>query len=293
MNCKIVYNQYELEGCGYAENKNLALVKALSEMLERCCLVDNNITHSNGLAAGPSLRIAKENAISELIERDLFFSIYLTNSTKFKLSQQQLENIKTPIFNSLYLFSKQNKINLESYILGTVNEFLGLAIIAYGEKAPQKFGLSIGLSCSKNIKKNFESAAIECLRKVVWTQKTNKIKSLNLKEFLRIKNPCSMDHTRLALNLEYAELFKQNWNQKCDSKKYNDYSLKNLDINTVELFLDKNIFRDVPITFARAQSDKLQNVIVGLPNIKKLNMSRLESFYESASFEINRLPHPL
>jgi len=83
-------------GRGTSFDKNMALIKACSEAIERFFLHKNKFATSNGMATHINENLAREAATLELIERDLFLCRYLTQTPfcEIQYSNQLFDNLK-------------------------------------------------------------------------------------------------------------------------------------------------------------------------------------------------------
>lgn len=82
--------------CGEANDANLAMTKAVAELLERAALVQWNRSHpeniksSNGWAAHQSIEDAKQAAMLELIERDAVLAQWYSSTPFLEIDPQDL-----------------------------------------------------------------------------------------------------------------------------------------------------------------------------------------------------------
>ncbi len=73
-NEKIIY------GFGDDEKHSLAALKSISEIIERVVVIENCISNSSGVATHLTPDFAKQNAYTELIERDAVMCHWLTKT---------------------------------------------------------------------------------------------------------------------------------------------------------------------------------------------------------------------
>ncbi len=289
------YKGNEFSGRGSAKDKNTALIKALAEVYERCVLIDNNIKHSNGIAAGADLVMAKSNATAELIERDLFFGHYLTKTPAKIMKDTDFNFAECEIYQALSEHNKKNSIKTELFSLGKSFGKCGTVIFCLGEAAKTPFGLILGLGANESMEKSIESAALECLRKTSWLVLLDKRDSVSLDEFSKIDKIKSSDHGRLVLDLGYVKEFKKIWNtQIFNSGTITDYTTSGSNIVASELSLLDPLFEGLPLIFARAVSDRLQSPTYGSASADNVNLTRLQEFKEGFKIEdLVTLPHPM
>ncbi|OYZ24306.1 MAG: hypothetical protein B7Y39_01235 [Bdellovibrio sp. 28-41-41] len=100
-------NGKSMVATGEADNKVLAITKAVAEFIERCTLIDyaeNNkkIKTSNGWAAHTEFKKSQENAIRELVERDAVLRHWYSRTPFVVLNSESLPpSIQTFILDEL------------------------------------------------------------------------------------------------------------------------------------------------------------------------------------------------
>lgn len=275
-------------GRGTSFDSNLSLTKALSEAIERYMVKNLKKENSNGVAVHPVEAYAKQSAINELKERDLFLCHHLTNTPMKLLLIGGLDNNCQAILD----FLEKYYVNVKVFQMGSVNENTICVILDGRNCSTDKFGIIIGASYSEDLNSSIEKAMLEALIDFVSILE-NGVRSISLDEFNQLEYVAPEDHLKVARNIDYANSYFDILEQgKAGSFIRNEHD------NTCEISIESikigKMFDNLDLKMFQAKSDKLQSLYFGKTTNEYLNMKRLKQF-KGTSFstkDINRLPHP-
>lgn len=289
---KFILDGKTYEGRGMSPSSNTAIIKSIVEAIERTTIDCNSLKSSNGVAAHFNIQLAQENALCELIERDIFLCNYLcVNAGVREIENHLLPNV---ILKSLTHFNHDN-VQFKFYQLGTLLQRHVVLAIANGFKSNNPFGCVIGIAANINLESAILSAFNEAARSSVtyvadevcssWNQKTE--------DFFTTKQFSILEHKRLAMTKEHGIKLWEYYLQKKNSpiiESQIDLNRINLSLLTLPVEL-----RNLGISAYQAQSDEVQNLFFGTTEINNINIERLESYSKSkmTANMINFLTHPL
>lgn len=287
------FHNRKLEGRGTSSHQKKALSKAFTELYERCCLVDNHLSHSNGLAAGTTTDMAHNNAICELYERDLFLSHFLSRAPMVQIdNEKRLTQSPTPTLQSLKALAAQCGASAHVFSMGRIQNFYGVAVFVFGLTATPQFGLTLGLGCHSLLHMAANTAAMESIRKLAWILGVKKHDTHTLDTFYDLKKHQVDDHLKLAFNPQYASNLQSYLNITTQQDLIDkDHSPSSLSTQVTPLFLKDPTLSQVPLYFMYATSKQLQSAFTGPTTIDKINRERLSQFGWN-DFK-SSLPHPL
>lgn len=275
-----------VNGSGSDFDKEVALKKALSEFCERAVYKNIGLDESsNGYAAHESLALAQDSSLTELIERDVFLSCWMSKSTPLWLKEKSILEIYPSYTSRADVFGKSG-LNIRIGILGVCQN----VIVLFGELSPKKqskfnFGRIIISSASKSFEYGIHKVIIDLRRAVnfILSQETgcSPVFPQNIKKpfehILYYSNPnCSE-------NLAWLDDFSLN----DDIRVFDSI----LDIQFIE---HVNPYKDlIPVTVVQAKSSNSQDYFVGPTTVEKVNMNRIKSFGVKSFSQINKALHPI
>lgn len=161
LQAKVTFDNKLFYGRGSHPNPEIALNKAITEVIERLHMQFSTADNSNGFAAHFDLHLAKMNAYFELIERDLFFCYFLTE-TKFP----RLKLVEFLFFTEAQKILKCYNIDLRAYCLGKTDDWATTMVVAIGTEFKKPFGFCFGTSTKNTLENSITAGSIECLRQV-------------------------------------------------------------------------------------------------------------------------------
>lgn len=276
---------------------DLAFLKAFLEAVERTFILWNSLPHSNGIAIHIKEEEAISNSVKELIERDLFFCHYLTETPFYSIpnfNQLILSNneVVRSIFSCLRKLESQD-IFFHFLLTKQIGNYLSVVCIGDGENYSQKFGICVGMGCETNLVHAVLKSAIECLRHVVCIIENKENSFLNLQEFLQIETHSIENQLSLANSPNYKKILwdftrtKENLEKDSQSDNIID------SIQTSKLLVP-DYLKDLPLFCYHSHSKMTQDLFFGITTNEKINYKRLSSF---SMKEINfsnvfKTPHP-
>lgn len=278
------YNNIQSLGRGSSSiSKEHAIEIAATEAIERMLSIILKHKNTSGISCHVNLKTAKNNASKELIERHVFLKNFYSNSfvgikyeTVFKEAWKNAGKYFSNIETTNFL------IGIVPFCNQKFNVVMNVTRILKNEKCN---GYIVGLGCNTDLQKASTSAEIEGLRVVSHIAK-NDIRSINLEKFLSLDSPSFEEHMLLALNNDFTFVI--------DSKiaaKFGDVNFDPIEIDTQEISLPPD-FKEIGLFFAKAYSDSVLNLFVGLPDtdFKNKYKSIYPDLYQEKNFKI---PHIL
>lgn len=274
-------SDHKWDGWGWGRSEEIALAKAIAEAMERSVLQQYVFPTSNGLAAHLTPEKAANAARSELIERDLFLSHFLTKTPLQSFKNESDLGSVSKFRNWL----SERGADLKFYNLSD----LGTLCLIDGRRAG--FGFSIGIAIKGSLSESVIASTIEAGRRVhrILTGR-DKLNPMQIEEFLSLGRPSFTDHGRLSLNPAYANQIAFLFETDIE---WTPSLLCEVDVEP--LFLSNSELTPCPLHFARATSPAAQNLFLGAPKIELVNLKRLSEFTgrPMSWADINPLPHPL
>jgi hypothetical protein len=201
----IVVNGRAFIGRGTALGEDLAFVKAGAEAIERAYCAGHNIP-SVGVAVHENELLARENARSELIERDGFFCHFYTKIPFFNSSLHSAELKKNYGFKYALAKLEDQGVELCVHQARTSGQPVFICT-ASGKLSKPAFGGIIGLGSNESNWEAIRSALLECMRNVAAVVSSERAESCTESEFQTIRAPNAADRQRLARNVEYWSAF--------------------------------------------------------------------------------------
>lgn len=269
-------------GWGSAMDADVALAKAVAELVERIVQAERSFSTSNGMATHLTRQQAIDSATSELIERDLFLCHFLTSTPFARISELDGE------IQACVEFFEARGVRSRFFRLGSK----GAVCAMDGLDRIDPFGFVLSTAYKESFKESLLATAISAGRRCHRILSGGKVDSLTLEEFLAIEKPTFRDHGRLALNSKHAIclefLFSGPDSDESIANEKSDFLIEELRPSQFD-------FADVPLTVVRVQSAALQDLFLGKAKPEVVNLSRLSQFTNKV-FEwkqVNLLPHPI
>lgn len=287
--CSLNWEGRRLTAWGADSDPDRSLLKSFAESLERIALFTSDQTNSNGFAAHLNREGADRNARNEVVERDLFFCHFLTDSPFPPLPAEDKAGdwVKTA-----RAWVSGHGARLRFFRLGAT----GALCVIDGLEAPRPYGLLLGLSAQEDPADSIRSAFIEAGRAAHLQFSAPDSPSLTLEQYRELKDPTFSDHGRLALNPDYARRIDQALlSPGSGTPPSSARELARERIRTDEIRIPRPVFEDCPFVIARASSPEAQGLFRGPTTIEKVNLERLRRFSgRDLRFEdLCPLPHPL
>lgn len=279
------------DGRGMSASSEVALTKAIVESIERTAVEFNNLNSSNGLAAHFNFELAKENALCELIERDLFLCNFLTPTSGVK---KLLPEMLFPEISKCMAVLESKNVNLVFFEIGNVCERRVVIAIANGFKCEKPFGCVVGLGSHNKILNAISSAFAEVVRTTVTYIEGEQCDHWEKDEqdFFKSNNFSILEHKNLALSEQYANWL---WDYYQEKEQYpivaNNFRMNDFNFESLKLATD---FKDLGIEVVRVKSNLLQDLFFGKTTYEKINLDRLNNYINgNSSKKINFRTHPL
>lgn len=214
-------------GRGISDDANLSLKKAVFEALERACFLGTKFQTTNGFALADNFDLAKNNAINELIEREIFLRQWNNKISFFAVLNEQTE-LLSDLFYKVYpesievnFFKSKISINKKSLYICKIS----------GHSHTDNFGSYFGFGCKSDCQKSILHSFFEAINSFASDFENNLLKeNITLKEFKEKDKYLFRDHGLLSKNIEYSRIINEIYFRDCDSVikdyYYDDSSFK-------------------------------------------------------------------
>lgn len=280
-------------GIGTDVHSRLALLKSISELLERRALQDSlapDVSTSSGFAAHLNPEKAKAAAVLELYERDAFLLGWLMKRPPAWLTEEMISS-EPGLADRLSAF-KLRGFDARLGILAVTGQQTVTAVAALrpggGDRAD--FGLGLATSCGSSFSAAFNGALLELHRIATLVMNRRAMGLACYEEVGAFKEAEEdseaidpVDHLEFYLNPEAAASASWYW-KGCDEVLL-------LDAPPVEVeIVEESRLLGPRFVIARARSEKLQAYYCGATTDSKVNWDRLRQYHQGA---IHRAPHPL
>jgi hypothetical protein len=279
-----------LKGFGASFIKNMAFIKAWAELVERYYLINDaefsiNALNSNGFAAHIQTKLAKQNAVNELIERDV-----LMNSWLLKIPAKKIEIPNFDIYSNIKTNEILKKINEHGFkvtlgILGICNKaIVGISMVE--EQIQKNLGAAIFTCANKCLDTVMSSLLIDsifCINSLVGNKMQYKFTTQNeVHKFI--------DHH----NYYIQPTKKKDLMWIIDDKKNNITQYPKISKIKFKKPRTKWQFKG-PFKVRRAISSNAQNIWTGITEVSKINFNRLSEItgYSVKKTDLNFNLHPL
>lgn len=249
-------------GYGCDSNRRRAQLKSAVEALERKLIHENRWPHSSGVSLHPDPKLGEEKAIFEAIERDAFFSHFLTQ-TPFCEVVEETEICKV--------------MRLRSH-----KDLHVVASIAH-EKSSQNW-IAVGLSCSKDLNDAIQHAKRESTCLYYYLEAWIPEVPFDLKAFSLKKEISVLDHGLLGKNSFYIQWF---WNAFVAHPSSYKPSLDF--IPPARKIPLPDWLGDCPLHLFRAEQERLQSPYWG--HTPRPNLKRLGEFSPGLTYKEPPYPH--
>lgn len=281
--------QRRVRGFGSGLEKQEALQKAVSELVERAVFSDfaagSLATSSNGFACHHIAEISRQNAICELIERDVVMSNWLLRISPFWLKKEQWLPLADAATQEHDIRLQREGCNLKFGLWGTAND--RIVLVSTLTSQDNLFGLSFSATC---IPRNSITFAFKKLvsdqRRAFSIIKTRlRAEEAPFISLLSDQIRAPEDHREYYLNPQNMDSIAWFFRSNADisNREYSKISV--LDIPTPS-WAPWNLF------VARATSPHVQPYFSGRPRPSVINFKRL-GIPDGSFLKLNQDPHPL
>jgi hypothetical protein len=293
--CVLGSTEKLLAGRGTDKVKELAIVKATAECLERYFL--DRLTEadsSNGVAIHPERQAAELNALFELLERDAFFCHFLTKIPFYSIGESKVQ--ESALCSGLLDLLKSKGAEIRFGQMRTDSRFSGVVCAIFGTHSANGFGMTLGTSVKRTLEESILSALLESARSAVGYL------SMPSDELIALRKSatgiCSTPEHHLMVGLDpiYAEKFKKEFFD--DTPLPVDNSEIDLSSVTISTFMplldDSSTGMNPPLYLSRACSSNLLSLYFGDFVASQKNLTRLGQFLgrEVSHNDINKDIHP-
>ncbi len=274
------------KGRGFAENEDLAFLKAGAEAIERAICNEYKI-RSNGVAVHTGEDAAKLGAKLELIERDLILAHHFCGARPLKILDLDSRKVD---FKKIRSQLRDQEIWVELYELSASPEIRAVHCVATDSKNQSRFGSIMGSSCTIDLESCCIKALSECLINVVAWLSGGNTQALTLAEFNSKSSHEPVDHSALYLHPEsktFLDYLSKRNTSHCPQTEVN---LDKIEVTELRSF--DSILNSAPIFCYKAFSNQLQSIFYGPTELSKLNLPRILEFDPTLQ-NYNFTPHPI
>lgn len=251
--------EYENEiycGRGIALDPNLALKKAIYEVVERACFAKSGYKNTNGFAISDSFEWARRFAINELIEREIFLKHWTQERSFICFANERVDFLKQCFYR---VYPLEIEINFfQSEI--TINKMNLYICRISGLKFEKKFGFFFGYGYKDTREESIDHCFFEAINTFSYDFEHNLLaENISLEEFFAKKKISFRDHGLLAKNITYAlKVDSIYFNKLCECK------FQNTDLIADDLVVNKiGVIFDLPLYCVKVESDDFINFDIG------------------------------
>lgn len=271
-------------GFGSCISKEVALKKAVNELIERLCFKaeSNQLgTHtSNGFAAHDTIEHSMLSSMAEVIERDASLSCWLLKLPPLWLPSNPLPKDIPLQYKNILAYLKTKGLNIQIGILGQTGPFFTVCSVLLDSHSDKRFGFIYSSSSNKNLTLAIQSTILELSRGAEMLlsrlSQGSKVYKVISQESVR----SSSDHLEYYLNpdnLHEAEwLFERS--PEVRAFPFHEVSFKPL----TPLFQ-----LSWPIHVIYSHSSKYQNLYFGKVNDQLINFERLKEIANPSITKLN------
>jgi len=264
-NFKFLGNNYEGRGSS-SISRDHGIEVAFTEAYERMVIDFNKLNSSNGIASHVELEKAQYNALSEAIERTIFFiSFYSKNR-----------------FGKVFKKSRINNDLLSEIFLGQARWSNEVFYVTASYITLDEGGVILGLGCSNTIEKSLEKSNREVMR-FYSHHKSEPFQSIDMESFFKIKLFDVIDHARLYLDSTVAN--KLTFSENNDYLSLDLVSCHFINLLTPDEFIGCNL--------STVKADIFPNIdyFTGYPSEKQF--AEMKNCGFEWEHELLQTPHPL
>jgi hypothetical protein len=273
-----------IKGNGVGFDRESSLLAAIGEMVERSTLLRHpHIKCSNGMAAHTYHQKATENAVFELIERDMFLCHYLTKTSFVDISDH--DDIELlPIADK---YCRDRGYVLRVGLLTNKPPYVTIATVFRNGGR----GCILDTSCKSSLKDSVDNSVLSILCSLA-NQCNSPEQSLSVAEFLSIPSPGNKDRRRLGLTPESAKSMSDLYETSI-SYSVSEPPVQELKQgSTIECLGVPPELKGMDFSVVRVSNPSLQSMSMGLSNEDLANYERLARFAGNRDFKLQKLPHP-
>ena len=275
---------------GFAEDylEHVAIEKAYSEFTERSVLLafssELNLPNSNGMAAHINFELAQSAAVEELIERDVFLTMWLAKRPPYWLNESEILISESAV--RLSEMGKTHKIECKFGLVGICNGHFVFCVATQGQDFSEKYGFTVSTAASLDFKTALEKASL-CARRTI----NGFVTLLQLKKTIfankkQIESDFPLYHRNYYMM--FSSFAKASWflESRADALE-----LPSIDIAVRELPMP--FVPAIPRVVVIATSAQAQQLWFGRTYSSLINFERLESVLENSRLTFNKYLHPI
>jgi len=277
-------SQKRVRGSGADFTDRMAILRAWGEFVERYSFSQYASRNrgeftSSGFASHVYPKLARENAVAELVERDVFLSCWLLNkpAADLDLSLLQKQKRNKERLSELEKLGFQVRLGLYGSCLGF---YIGIVFI-YSQNQ---------LVIATSAKRSIEDLATHLVQEAVITVSDLRSPEAPLPIEVLPEKAQPLDHLRYYLNTPAAPFISKWLTAVQAPQEFPDFTYELLGDSGGNIFAEKTGY----VVF-RAASQSCQNLWFGPTRPENINLKRLEQIAGRSLCleELNHEPHPL
>jgi len=265
--CTATLGNQQVHGHGLSSSKNAAFMASVAEVLERIVFQQTDFATTSGFAAHTDYDKACQNAIFELIERDLLLCYYHSGTSIPDVTAEMcLKHAKIKFLNERIANAGK------SLKLGCLHKKNGIFSFLAAIH-PVRDGTTLGASCGQNQEAAAEKAVLEAFMNALIADRI--YSPVELQDFLSLpenESRSAIMHLRLGLDRTVAQPFIHQFSKSAKAQEWPVHLDK---FKTTELHLTE-IFSAFPFRVVRASNDHLQPLYFGSHVTKSLQKNRFQ-----------------
>lgn len=277
-----------IRGFGSGSDREIALVKAISEFFERAVFLDHarsgDSVSSNGFACHPVLEIAKLKAELELIERDVVMTHWLMRKTPYWFTDNEWKSVASDDVSDIHRRFVDVGWSLRFGIWGMTNEKSVLISTLLPDDGSCGFGFASTCVPNGQINEGLKGLASDQRRVYSIVSARKEKGEAPFLEMSAEALTSPVDHREFYLNPAHRRGL--DW----FFETAGEISVGQLDLQVSHLLIPFKTPWELQV--CRATSSEAQNYFVGVPKEKNLNLKRL-GILASDLNRLNSQPHPL
>lgn len=256
---KLKHDGIVSSGRGISEDSNLSLKKAVYEAIERASFAKTQLRTTNGVAIAETLEKAKENAVNELIEREIFLRHWTQKLPFVIVNNEETIDLKQKFYSE---YPKNIDVHFYKSQIKFKSRHLYICKIA-GLSFDSRFGLYLGYGFKSDSRVSIFHSFFEAINTFSFDyEKGMLLDNLSLSNFKRKTNFTFNDHGLLAKNCEYAMQVNKLYFSNVSEDNEQDLKISGGDFT----FSDIGVILNLPLVCIRAENSSFLSFDVGHKN---------------------------
>jgi hypothetical protein len=276
------WKEFSLDAQGIGTSEQEAIVKCLAEYFERIVVRETKASSSNGFAAHINSEEARRRSLDELLERDAFFSHYLTRTPFEAVDYSAIHGDLHPSILQLFKRVQAKGFDLRFGMMTCLSGRIGIIAAASNIRSEPKFGVVFSTACGDSRTVVLNKVGIELAGNLAWLLGLESIEAMSNTDFVKLTKFRAIDHRRLGFHLDQRQWFETMFLPK-DVETQPALS-QELNVEFVHHKIPEN-FDSPPFFIVQAKCPSVQRHFFGLTTEDKVNIPRL-SMWKRRKFSV-------